>query len=121
MNIEVNKTISLKHIYYKQSHNTPHIASLTPQELLTIGRMQRDFDEKVLNPDIIKQEWNKLSSEMAPHMLYTLGGYQGFLLRVLRKLKIHKYLYKSYTRLAVGNLLRCQTHRELLEDYFENN
>ena len=121
LNIDVNGVTSLKHIYYKQTRTVPYIDLLPSQELLEITEMKKTLDEKVLQPEEIRQEWHKLSLKMAPNMLYTLGGFQGYLLRIFRRLRIHKFLYKGKTRLAVGNLLRCQTHRELLEEYFDNN
>jgi len=121
INIDVSGVVSLKHIYCKQTRIVPHIDTLSAQELLDVTELKKILDEKVLKPEEIRKEWHALSLKMAPNLLYTLGGFQGYLLRILRKLKIHKFLYIGKTKLAVGNLLRCQTHRELLEEYFDNN
>jgi len=121
INIDMPHEILLKHIYYKQTRTVPYIDRLLPQKLLNVKKAKKTLDEKVLKPEEIRKEWHALSLKTAPSLLYTLGGFQGYLLRILRKLKINKFLYKDKNRLAVGNLLRCQTHRELLEEYFNNN
>ena len=117
--ISADRSVSLKHIFYKQVKESPHISLLSTEELLEITKLKEDLDKQVLLPEEIKKKWHALSLKIAPNLLYTLGGFEGYLLRILRKLGIHRFLYKGKTRLIVGNLLRCQTHRELLEEYFD--
>jgi len=118
--ISSEKSVSLKHIYYKQVKESPHISLLSSDEFSAVTKVKEVIDRQVLQPDEIKKEWHTLSLKIVPNLLYTLGGFEGNLLRILRKLKIHRFLYKGKTRLVVENLLRCQTHRELLEEYFDN-
>ncbi|NOQ22422.1 MAG: hypothetical protein GQ565_07215 [Candidatus Aegiribacteria sp.] len=118
--INSDRSCKFDPVYYYQSTRQPSIRALTESEMREVTERQISLNKTVVDPESVKNEWNIIVGRDAPNMLYLLSGYRGLLLRILRRLGLHKLLYKNTTRLSALNMLRCQTHRELLETYFEN-
>lgn len=108
-------------VYYYQSIRQPIIRALTESEMREVIERQISLNKTVVDPESVKKEWNIIAKRDAPSMMYRLSGYRGLLLRILRRIGLHRLLYRNTTRLSALNMLRCQTHRELLETYLEND
>lgn len=101
----------------RQSTKPECLRPLTGPELAAAEAAQAEWDALVVDPEAVGRAWRLLARRDAPRLLYSLGGYGGFMIRVLYRLGFHRLLYGTEARMTALNLLRCQTHRELLETF----
>ena len=80
----------------------------------------QEWSAVLANPTRLKEEWRREVSTRKAEYLANLVMPNTFSLRVARRLGILHW-FKPYkrTRLLLGNYIRCEAHRELLEDILE--
>lgn len=105
----------IEYHYYEQCTETPLIRMLTDERLAAVKQMHENLNRVVNEPGSVAREWRQIALREGPIMLLRVSGFDGFLLKLLYRLGVYKLLHRQ--KLAALNLIRCETHRELLEEY----
>lgn len=118
--IRDGKSYSFAPLYFHQSIAAECVKRLSGQALETAAARQAELNALVADRASVEREWRILVKQDVPRLLYSLSGYSGIMIKILHRLGFHKLLYRRQARMTALNLLRCQTHREMLETYLKD-
>lgn len=83
----------------------------------------KSFNERsrrILNPEYVKQEWDAVCEREGWKYERQLTGLNKRLYNVIRKFKFPNMLFQKTKTASQLAMLRCETHREVLETYLKN-
>lgn len=110
-------TDSFNFHYYGQFEEIPIVRMLRGEKLAKLITIHEQLNEVVIDTDAVRKKWRSVADQEGPRMLLRMSGFNGIILKILFRTKIYKMIYSKGKRTAILNLIRCQTHRELLEQY----
>jgi len=116
---EDKKLIKFKVIPYTQSVEQGGVCKMSGSDKLTFLKKTEDYNKILLNEDLYKESWNKFCQKEKNTMLlknYLPIHFPG--MRRIGKIISPEFLLlpSQKNRLVKLNLLRCESHKELLEN-----
>ena len=113
--------VELKRIPYVQCRETPGIRRMLLSEAGPFAAESDRLDALVADPDAVLRAWVDYCTERRVFYWLSLRGNVGWRRRILRRLGLTDQFVPMTVRRALLNLLRCDAHREALEQILESS
>jgi hypothetical protein len=78
------------------------------------------FQKMIQNPNYVQEEWLKLSKSLESTYFSILNGNGRLMRKLNEKFSWLKLIYKNDRKLALKNIVTCETHREIVETILED-
>lgn len=115
MDISADKTVEVTFVPYFQSDGQPGASRMTQDEEAVFLRQLEERAERIQREGFLENSWNEFCYGRRYAYFSTLLGHCR-LLRVLnRATHFTDILYPPRKRLGLANMVRCDTHREVLQ------
>ena len=103
--------------YFKQYESRPFLQLLVDTELETKKLEQTSLDNQVLDERTVLRKWKEIAIREGGYLHLKLSGFNGMLIKLLVRFGLSRLITEQSQIIYALNLLRCRTHRELIETY----
>lgn len=110
----LSSKIDFKILPHKQGNNNPGVSSLNEEESKVFFRELERLNKIIDNEEVLKCEFQKLFNEVLPMYDAFLEPNFGRFINSLRKRNLFPRILSKKKRLLYLNLVRCESHRDLL-------
>ncbi|MBN2693523.1 CapA family protein [bacterium] len=116
-----SKKIDFELLPYSQNIDSPTIKLLKNEDKNLFLNSIYNINKVIFDENLLLKEWNLfIESKKKEYLQYSLIP-QNFLRRVVNKLNLIKYFSLKMQKLLLLNLIRCESHHELLKDVLKES
>lgn len=110
----LNKKVDFEIVPYKQCSEEPGLMALDETEVDVFQRRLNELNTVINNPESLEVEFQKQCKEVFHMYDSFIEPYFGRGIGYLRKMGLFPHLMTKRKRLYLLNLIRCESHREVL-------
>jgi len=117
--LEVDKN-NIKFIPYEQSLSRPGAYKMNAEQSKSLLDGIRLRSEQIQDPDFVYKEWNRFCQGKRYRYYSKLRGHSKLLRILNRYIHFSDWFYTRKKEMVLSNILRCESHREMLETILNN-
>ena len=120
ISVKPDKTSTINIIPYIQSNDKVGARRMKIQEEKVFRYDLQQKSAKIIDTKFVEKQWKEFCSEHKHEYFGYILGYGRYLNYINKRLHLADFLFSHRSRCQVLNVIRCETHREILKTVLSN-
>ena len=117
----ISENIDFEIIPFEQGNEQPGVFRLDEDEMVAFNKRIRYLNSVIADDIKLEEEFNRYVKTVTPMYDAYLEPYFGSVITALRKRKLFPRLMSPRKRMLLLNIIRCESHREVLLKMLEKS
>ena len=117
--LNFDNDLSWKIIPYKQDQTKGSVYYLEDNEREEIINSIQKRSNEILDEEFVVKKWKELCRKQGPKFIRQMTGINKRAYNWIYKLKLDRILFQKKSNMSRQAMIKCETHRELIDTYLE--